>query len=356
MKTIDRYLVREFLVPCGYCLAAFLLVYIIYDLSAHLDEYISHQIPLRLLGNYYLVQMPLVLVNIIPLSILLAIVYCLGMLARHNEITAMRASGISIYRIMLPFIGLGVCFTLLLAWLNENFAPEAYARSERLIEEYGRRAGREALQPLAFFNPIEQRTWSAQWVPGGDSLYDVSVRSLMSRQVTDKVSAKKASYLDGEWWFFDGSIQYYDGRGRLRSREEPFTKRRLPFKEKPDDFVSSQKDSISMSSRELSRNMAFYPPDSEIYRRKLVDLRHKTARPFVGLTIVLIAVPLAMRASRGGAAGSAGLSIALGISYYVVEVIGLSMGRGGMVPPCAGAWLPNVLFGAIGIALIARIR
>lgn len=356
MRILDRYLIRQFLVPLCYCLAAFLLIFIIYDLSAHLDEYVEHSIPLPVLGNYYLVQLPLVLFNIIPLSILLAIVYCLGLLSRNNEITAMRANGISICRIMLPFWLMGVLFTLVLLYLNENFVPEAYARSEKLIEEYSRSGEESRPQPLAFYNPIEGRSWAAQWRAGSESLTDVSVRTIRNGQVTDSITAKKASYLDGDWWFFDGGIQLYDSRGRIRSKEEAFSKRRLPFREKPDDFLSSQKDSISMNYRELSRNMAFYPPDSEIYRRKLVDLRYKLARPFVGITIVLIAVPLAIRASRGGAAGSAGLSIALGISYYVVEVLSLSMGRGGFLPPWAASWVPNILFSSVGIVLIYRNR
>ena len=134
IKILDRYLIREFIVPLVYCLAAFLLIYVIYDLSAHLDNYIEEKIPLAMLVNYYRIQLPLVLVNVIPLSILLAVIYCLGSLSRHNEVTAMRATGISMYRITLPFLVLGIFFTALLLYLNENFAPEAYAKSERLIE------------------------------------------------------------------------------------------------------------------------------------------------------------------------------------------------------------------------------
>jgi lipopolysaccharide export system permease protein len=356
LRILDRYIIREFLIPLCYCLASFLLIYIIYDLSAHLDDYVEYRIPLEHLGRYYLVQMPLVLVHVIPLSILLAIVYCLGLLSRHNEITAMRATGIGVLRIMLPFFLMGLLFTALLFYLNENFAPEAYARSERLIEEYRRRSENEKPQQLAFCYPIEGRTWTAQWMPGTETLYDVEVRTITKGQVTDNIAAKKASFLDGEWWFFDGSTQLYDNKGRPGGRMNYFSKRRLPFREKPEDFLSSQKDSVSMSYRELSRNMKFYPSDSKIYRSKLVDLRYKLAFPFVGITIVLIAFPLAIRASRGGAAGSAGLSIALGISYYVVEVVSLSLGRGGFIPPYVASWLPNMLFCAIGGVLVYRSR
>lgn len=354
IRILDRYLIRGFLVPLAYCLAAFLLIYVIYDLSAHLDNYIEEGIPLYMLANYYRIQLPLVLVNVIPLSILLAVIYCLGSLSRQNEITAMRASGVSIYRITLPFLLLGVFFTALLFYLNENFAPEAYARSERLIEEHSRDKEREKLQPIAFYNPLAERAWAGRWKTGGQNLQDVSIRNFQNRQVVEKISARRASFLDGEWWLFDGTIQRYDGRGHLRGTEEEFSKRRFAFSEKPDDFLSSQKDSISMSYRELSRNMAFYPSDSDIYGRKLVDLRYKIAFPFVGVTIILISLPLAVGTARGGAAGSVGMSIALFMSYYTFLMISLALGRRGTLPPWVAAWLPNLAFSGVGIVLLYR--
>lgn len=354
IKILDRYLIREFIVPLAYCLVAFLLIYVIYDLSAHLDNYIEEHIPLPMLVNYYRIQLPLVLVNVIPLSILLAVIYCLGSLSRQNEITAMRATGISMYRITLPFLAMGIFFTALLFYLNENFAPEAYARSERLIEEHSRNGEQDKLQPIAFYNPLAERAWAGRWKGGSQTLQDVSIRNFQDHQVVEKVSASKACFLDGEWWLFDGTIQRYDGRGHLRGTEEGFSKQRFAFSEKPADFLSSQKDSVSMSYRELSRNMAFYPPDSDIYGRKLVDLRYKIAFPFVGITIVLISLPLAVGTARGGAAGSVGMSIALFMSYYAFLMISLALGRRGTLPPWVAAWLPNLVFSGVGVVLLYR--
>ncbi|MEI6634387.1 MAG: LptF/LptG family permease [Chlamydiota bacterium] len=356
IKILDRYLVREFLIPLCYCLAAFILIYVIYDLSAHLDNYIEDRVPMRFLIQYYVIQMPLVMVQVIPLSILLAIVYCLGALSRHNEITAMRANGISVYRIMLPYFILGVGFTAFIFYLNDRHAPRAYEESKKFLDDARGGKPEEKMRPLAFFNSKEGRAWAGQWKPSGDLLQNVSVRSFQNGQVVETISSSKASYLDQEWWFFDGSIQRYDSKGRARGSEEAFSKRRFPFGEKPEDFLSSQKESLSMSLAELWRNMALYPRDSDIYGKKLVDLHYKIAFPFVGITIVLIAVPLAIKTTRGGAAGSAGLSIAICISYYVVGMVSLSLGHGGHLPAWLASWLPNILFGAAGLVLLYRNR
>ncbi len=359
VKLIDRYLIREFLIPLCYCLAAFMLIYVIYDLSAHLDNYIEDRVPMRFLFHYYMIQMPLVMVQVIPLSILLAIVYCVGALSRHNEITAMRATGITVYRIMLPYLCLGACFTGVIFYLNERHAPRAYEESKKFLEDASGRRDEEKgkMRPLAFFNSKEGRSWAGQWgPPRGGELKGVSVRSFRNGQVVETISAAKASYLDREWWFFDGSIQRYDSKGRVRGNEETFAKRRFPFGEKPEDFRSSQKESVSMNIGELWRNMALYPKDSEIYGKKLVDLHYKIAFPFVGITIVLIALPLSISSTRGGAAGSAGLSIALCISYYVVGMVSLSLGHGGRLPAWFASWLPNIVFSAAGLVLLYRNR
>lgn len=355
-KLLDRYLIREFLVPFLYCLAAFVLIFIIYDLSAHLDNYIEDHVPLRFLMYYYAIQMPLVMVQVIPLSILLAIVYCLGALNRNNEITAMRAAGISVYRIMLPYLALGALFSGFIFYLNDQHAPRAYEESQRFLQDASGRGGEEQTRPLAFYNSKEGRAWAGQWRLSDDILQNVAVRSFQDGQVVETITASRAAYLDREWWFFDGAIQWYDARGRARGIEEAFTKRRFAFAEKPQDFLSSQKDSLSMSAGELWRTMSLYPKDSEIYGRKLVDLHYKIAFPFVGITIVLIAVPLSISSTRGGAAGSAGLSIAICISYYVIQMVGLSLGRGGHLSAWLASWLPNILFGATGLGLLYRNR
>lgn len=356
IKILDRYLIREFLIPLVYCLAAFMLVYIIYDLSAHLDNYIEDRVPMRFLFQYYAIQMPLVMVQVIPLSILLAIVYCLGALSRHGEITAMRATGISVYRITLPYLVMGVCFTGFIFYLNDRHAPRAYEESKKFLADASGRKDEEKIRQLAFFNSKDGRAWAGQWKPSGNELQSVSVRSFQDGQVVETISSAKAAYLDQEWWFFDGNIQRYDSRGRARGSEEAFSKRRFPFTEKPEDFLSSQKDTLSMSLMELWHNMALYPKDSDIYGKKLVDLHYKIALPFVGITIVLIAVPLSITTGRSGAAGSAGLSIALCIAYYVVQVVSLSFGRGGLLSPWLASWLPNVLFSSTGLVLLYKNR
>jgi hypothetical protein len=125
MKIIDRYLLRTFLVPFFYCLTAFMMMYVIFDLFDNLNDFVEGQTPLLLVVKYYLILFPSVLIRIVPISLLLAVLYSLSTLTKNNELTAMRASGISILRLMVPFLAVGFLFTVVVGIVHETVSPRA---------------------------------------------------------------------------------------------------------------------------------------------------------------------------------------------------------------------------------------
>src|SRR5437899_1518665 len=102
MRLLDRYLLRELLVPLGYCLSGFLLLWVVQDLMNEMNNFQNANMRSGDVLEYYLVMMPEFLVLVLPMALLLALLYALTNHARHQEITAMRAAGISLWRICLP--------------------------------------------------------------------------------------------------------------------------------------------------------------------------------------------------------------------------------------------------------------
>src|SRR3954466_12148532 len=131
MRLLDRFLLRELVIPLSYCLGGFLMFWITFQLFQE-DMAKFHR--LHLLGSdiveYYLVLLPEMLVTTFPFALLLALLYALTNHARHHEITAMRAAGISLWRICIPYFAVGFVFSLLSFWLNEKFAPTAKERAD----------------------------------------------------------------------------------------------------------------------------------------------------------------------------------------------------------------------------------
>ncbi len=119
MRLLDRYLLRELLIPLGYCLAGFLVFWIAFDLFSELREFQERKLHAGDIAELYLVRAPELLVVVLPMGLLLALLYTLTDHARHHEITAIRAAGVSMWRLCLPYLGVGLAATFGLFVLNE---------------------------------------------------------------------------------------------------------------------------------------------------------------------------------------------------------------------------------------------
>src|SRR5215467_12237672 len=125
MRLLDRYLLRELLIPLGYCLSGFLLLWVTSDLIGELNGLTEKKLQILDIIRYYLAKTPEFLVLVLPMALLLAMLYTLTNHARHHEITAIRAAGISLWRLCLPYLAVGILFSLGVLWLNESCVPKA---------------------------------------------------------------------------------------------------------------------------------------------------------------------------------------------------------------------------------------
>jgi lipopolysaccharide export system permease protein len=163
MRLLDRYLLRELLIPLGYCLGGFLVFWTSFDLLGELDDFQRRQLWPQDIAEYYLVKAPETLVTVAPLALLLALLYTLTNHARHQELTAMRAAGQSLWRLARPYLLAGLALTLGLFALNEFGVPDSNTAAERILV---RRQGDRASQPasdlqlnLTFYNERDGRKW-----------------------------------------------------------------------------------------------------------------------------------------------------------------------------------------------------
>src|SRR6266496_5085303 len=144
MRLLDRYLLRELLIPLGYCLSGLLIVWVFFDLSRKLEEFHQDELSELEIVHYYLLVIPGMLGEIvIPVSLLLALLYALTNHARHQELTAIRAAGVSLWRLCAPYWTVGLLFSLLLYLLNEHWAP----RSAELAEQIRKRHSSNPANP-----------------------------------------------------------------------------------------------------------------------------------------------------------------------------------------------------------------
>src|SRR3989454_8082117 len=136
MRLLDRYLLRELLVPLGYCLGGFLIFWISFDLISELNHFQKQRLHATDVAAYYIVKTPELLLVVVPVALLLALLYALTNHARHHELTAIRAAGVGLWRISLPYLAVGFVLSLELFALNEMWVPTAAETAEEILSRY----------------------------------------------------------------------------------------------------------------------------------------------------------------------------------------------------------------------------
>lgn len=363
MKLIDKYLIRNFLAPFFYCLLAFFMISIVYDVSVNLDTFIDKKISFSVLIDYYLLLLPVIAVNTMPIAALMGILYELGNLQRANEITGLRASGISNARIIAPFIVCGLLVSLLSFVIQEQFVPRSlYAINIIETQRFKKEVEKEKLLKVtAFYNIKAHRSWVGTIDLTTGKMLDFEVREFDPRgAVTKKITARSLSYDAGakQWTFHDGKLYTYPASGSMDSEteKETFSARTVDYNETPTDLINSQKEAMYMSARELRTHLKTHPKHSKIYTEEKVDLYYKFASPFISFIVMLIGLAFGMRTTRGGLLIGVGTSIAIFVAYYGLSIVSLALGKQELIPPWLAAWLPNMFFTALGVTFLTKMN
>lgn len=361
MKLIDRYLLKSFLVPLFYCLAAFTLVYVIFDLFDNLSDFIDGKTPPAQVGLYYAALVPTVLVYIVPVSLLLAVLASLSSLTKNNELTAMRASGVSLLRLMVPFVAVGLTASLSVLVINETIGPTASYWCKKFISEQKQIDPNAVhLVEIAMYKESAGRIWYVRE-------YDTRDNRMRGIEITQrredgteeyKLQAAQGQWLDGYWVFNDLSQQFFDQSGYRRGSPKLFqTREMFEYNEKPVDFLSEIKPPEFMSSAELMRYIRMNESTRpEATGRRLVDLHFRLAQPWACLVVTLLGIPFGNQTGRKGALSGFVLSLGLFFSYYALVNFGLFLGKSGALPAWIAGWLPLLIFFPLGLHLVYRIR
>lgn len=365
MKILTRYLFFKLLTPLLYLLVVFSLLFIIGDLMDNLPDFIDSGTSFFDAVNYYGLRLPSMLIMIIPICLLLAVLYSLANLTRHSEVTAMRASGISIYSIVKPYILMGLICSLLTALVNEVAGPDfAYRADQFLKQEKARRGNKDTnlafYEQIPYINPTANHIWFIKkFDTRSFTMHDITLRRRGPNGMDlEKISIEKARWMDGKWWFKNGTIQRYDTLGNLEGPPEHFTIREMrDLNEIPEDFMGEIKDADYQSSRELHSYIDTHQHLSHTTLNKLeVDFHHKISTPFVCIIIIMLGIPVGAHTGRKGA--FAGILMALGLffGFYLTQFTLEYLSKQMILAPWAGPWIPVGTFFIIGSFLIIRMR
>jgi LPS export ABC transporter permease LptF/LPS export ABC transporter permease LptG len=378
---LDRYIARSWVGNVMLVLVAFMSIYVLGELMDLIDDIQQHSVKGKTILHYYAFNLWQIGFTVAPVAVLVGVLVTLGLLARRNEITAMKAGGISVYRAAGPVLGMGILASLLLYGMQEWVLPttnKAAALDRNVIkgrpaqssDQFDRRWVLASDERFYNFDYIVERNNSpargvAEPARGGEfsvygfSIYDVDPKTWDLRE---RLFASRAAW--------NGATRTYElERGwrratGARSSYRAFTAERVRVIgrdpggeiEPPSYFRREEKPSDTMGFAELTAYIRSLESRGFDVAKLKVQLHRKLAFPMVGFIMTLLAVPFSFIVARRGALYGIGIAIVIAIVYWAALGIFEALGNNALLHPALAAWAPNLAFGAIGLYLIFTLE
>jgi lipopolysaccharide export system permease protein len=356
VKLLDRYISRNFLQAYIYCIAGFISIWLIFDISDNISTLIDAHIGFVRGAQYYLTQIPQILVILLPVSLLLALLFSLGRMSRANEIVSMLTAGLSIPRVLLPLIIIGMLTVAATMALNYKLAPHSEsARKTFLATEHVRRESQ--IQGQIFRNRTDDRTWFIQSFRLHQNIFNnvqVLQQDANDNIVMSYVAARAIYRPETKSWDMESvKITHYDATGNIVKEEFQPSLSITHWSETPFRLGSANVRAEYLSVPELREYLRFnsdFPPT--LLAPFKTHLQYRLALPWTCLVVVFIAAPLGIGFSRRGVLSSVAASIILVFAMNFLTHLFLALGEGYRIPAWVAAWTPNILFAVIGLYLL----
>jgi LPS export ABC transporter permease LptF/LPS export ABC transporter permease LptG len=357
---LDDYVLRDFGMNLAMVLAAFLTLLLVFTLFELLGDILRNQISPLVVGAYLLDVSPYFVYNITPLSALLAVLITLGVMQRSNEITAIKTTGISVYRIITPLLVASAMLATGLFFADQFYLPHANKRQDALRNMIKGKPAQTYLNPDRkwIFGQHSDIYYYELFDPDRDQFGRLAVFQFdpATFQLTKRIYADRARWEDSlqRWVCTQGWER--DLRGPAIENYRTFDVATFPtVSEPPTYFKKEVIQSSEMNYEELRRYIRDLQQSGFDVVRLKVQLQKKLAFPIITLVMAVLAIPFSLSAGRRGSV--TGIAVAVGIAgvYWFVAGLFEKMGNISQLPPVLAAWSPDLIFALVGSYLVLKV-
>jgi len=354
----DRYLVREFLMYLGLGLGIGTALFVVVDLLQTLDRYLRTKPPLVYILEHFVYRLPAALYEGLPVIVLVSTIFLFLALTRQHELTALKAAGVSLYRVSVPVLLLAFAVSLGSVVFQETLLPFLNSKGEEVdrIKIRGELPRHLQRRTQIWYRSSESRFFRVDLLDPADRQMDGVMILEIDRnfRLLNRLDTARAYWTPKGWEFERGWFREFGPDGGVES--VPFVLTSLELPETLNDFIQIQKPADTMSFRELRAYMAKLQESGHQVGKYVVQLYSKLSFPLVHVIMALVAIPFALLWPRGGRIIGVALAIALSMGYWVVNSLALSFAKADLLPPLLAAWAANVVFAGLGISLFLRAR
>jgi lipopolysaccharide export system permease protein len=366
---MDRYLLTELLLPFLFGVAAFTSIGMaIGSLFELVRQITNNGLSVNVALHVFLLRLPGIIVYTFPMSTLLATLIAFGRLSGDSEVVAMQATGVSLYRIVLPTLLLSFVITGITFVFNEVVVPTANQEASHALfqaldsdkpevtkdniiyPENGVIVHKDGTKDFGLTRLFYARQFS------DGQMIDLTILDYSQDEITQVITAETANWNGKErmWTFRNGTTYVIAPNGSYRNILH-FSEQQIKIDDRPLQFAQGSRQPEEMTTKELRSYIALVDKSGQNINGLLVSLFQKYAIPTVCFAFALVGAPLGLRRQRTSNALGLGLSILIIFSYYVFLFVAQALGQTGALPPWLGAWLPDLVTIGVGAFLLWRV-
>lgn len=355
MTIIHRYLLRQLIKNFGVSVLAFTFLFEVFEFFDRFDNLLAENASFWTSVKYFMLKIPLTVNLMLPVALLVATLFTIGMLSKNSEITAMRAAGLPILWLARPVLGFALVLSVLSLLLGETLVPYSQRRVKEIYNiDIKKKDQKGSFSQSDFW-------WRSGKQFNSVSIFDSRTNSLLDfssfdldedYKVTKRVDAERVDWVNPtlRWSMKNVSEFKFSGLQSVDSRK--YNALPLLLEEKPEDFYDVKTDTSTMSYRQLSKFLKTQRANGIPVTGYKTELYAKFSFPFIILIVALVILPFSLKPARSGSLAVsfiAGLVIAF--SYYAVHSFSIAMGHAELWPPLLAAWMANIVMGVVGLVL-----
>lgn len=361
---LDQYIVRDFLLYLLMIQATFIVLFLVFTLFERVGDILRNHVALTTVAEYLLDIIPATIYLLLFMSVLVAVLVTFSLMSRSNEVTAMKATGISIYRVVVPVLVIAAVLSIGLFFFDQAYLPRLNRRQETLLNRIKGRPPQTFLQPgrkwifgdhhdIYYYQAFDTDPAGERGVFGNVTIFEFDPQNF---SITRRVFAARAHWEPelSKWVFEEGWERRFQGAA-IETFQAFDATTFAELNEPPAYFRKEVKQSQEMSYSELKRYIQELQQSGFDVVRLRVQLQKKLAFPLITLVMAVLAVPFSLASSRRGALTGVATAIAIAVVYWLTSGLFEAMGNVSQLPPLLAAWTPDLLFAIGGGYLLLKV-
>ena len=356
IRIIDRYILRNFIKTLILTFFAFYAITLVIDFVEKVDTFVDKKAEVANILLYFYYALPNFFIIIMPFALLMASLFTMGQFVRFGELTALKAAGVSLYRIIFPLLLFGIFITVFSFLFGENVVTDFEREKTRLFDLKIRKNNNLYLRKEnILLQDTKDRVISIALYDGPNHFgRNVNVQERFENRIILTLSAEEIVPSDGDWVLKKGKVRDFSSGEEVIREFDEYRITDFTFTEM--DIVSAKIEPEEMNAIELLEYIDKLERIGIPYKQWFVDYYKKFAFPFANLIVILLGLPLATKKWKGGAAVGFGICIFICFAYYSLMTFTHALGYKGTLTPIMAAWVSNIIFGALGFIILIKAQ